>query len=625
MQIAPPTPAGRTARSVAIALSAALLVACGTPGAPPPATTAAPAAPATTALPAAPEVASGYRTGLASVLADRHMAAAAHPLAAEAGRQVLREGGSAIDAAVAMQAMLTLVEPQASGIGGGAFILYWDGLRVQAFDGRETAPAGATENLFLRADGKPMAFSEAQIGGRSVGVPGVLRALEMAHRQHGKLPWARLFQPAIEQAERGFPLSARLHTQISADRFMGGSPELHAYFLQADGTPKPVGTPLRNPALAETLRTIAAQGADAFYGGPIAADIVARVNSRANAGSLTLADLQAYRARERDPVCSGYRRWTVCGMPPPSSGGVAIAQMLGTLQALGTFQPAYRLQSLPPLAVSTPARLEPRPEAVHAVSEAGRQAYADRGLYLADPDFVAVDVKGITDPGYLTARAMLIGDRSSGRAQPGNPAGTALALAPDRSPPRVSTSQIVAVDDAGGAISMTTTIESYFGSHLMVRGFMLNNQLTDFSFVPAEDGRPVANRVQPGKRPRSSMAPTLVFDRAGGALVATLGSPGGSQIIEYVSKTLIGLLDWNLDVQDAVGLPNFGSRNGPTELEKGQVTPALMQSLKDRGHEVTEIEMTSGTQAIVRRTRPDGRPVWAGGADPRREGVALGE
>ncbi|QHI99713.1 gamma-glutamyltransferase [Xylophilus rhododendri] len=610
----------RLAASAGISiLAASWLAACSTQ------TAAPPVASAPAALPAAPEVASGYRAGLATTYADKHMAAAANPLASEAGRQMLREGGSAIDAAVAMQAVLTLVEPQATGIGGGAFVMYWDGKKVQAFDGRETAPAGATEKLFLRPDGQPMAFSEAQIGGRSVGTPGTLRVLELAHRQHGKLPWARLFQPAIELAERGFPISPRLYTQIAADKFMGQSPAMSAYFLQPDGKPKPAGTLLKNPELAATLRTIAQQGPDALYGGTIAQDIVRLVNSGANPGSLSLADLQGYRAREREPVCSDYRSWRICGMPPPSSGGVAIAQMLGTLQALEARAPRYTLSALPPVAAGTPARLEPRPEAVHLLSEVGRQAYADRGLYLADSDFIPVDVRGLTDPRYLAERAALIGERSSGKAQPGKPAGTAVALAPDNSPPRVSTSQIVAVDDAGGAISMTTTIESYFGSHLMLRGFMLNNEMTDFSFLPSEGGLPVANRVQPGKRPRSSMAPTLVFDRASGALVATVGSPGGSQIIEYVSKTLVGLLDWRMDVQAAIDLPNFGSRNGPTEVEKGLVTPALVQSLKARGHEVTEIEMTSGTQAIVRRSRADGRPVWAGGADPRREGVALGD
>ncbi|MGO4302715.1 gamma-glutamyltransferase family protein [Cupriavidus sp. RAF12] len=610
--------------TLAVAL-AALLAACGTTdkGAGAPAAAAPAAAPA--ALPAAPEVSSGYRPGMTTTFAQKHMAAAANPLATEAGREILRAGGSAIDAAVAMQAVLTLVEPQATGIGGGAFIMYWDGKRVQAFDGRETAPAGATENLFMRPDGKPMEFSEGQIGGRSVGVPGVLRALEMAHRQHGRLPWARLFQRAITLAENGFPMSQRLYTQVAADKFMGGSPEMSAYFLDAEGKAKPVGTMIKNPQLAQTLRDIAKQGPNALYSGPIAREIVAKVNSHPNPGSLSTADLTGYKARERVPVCTDYKSWKVCGMPPPSSGGIAIAQILGALEALEKRDPRYALASLKPRAVNTPAGMEADPLAVHAIAEADRLAYADRGLYVADPDFVPVDVAAMVNRDYLTERAGLIGDKSMGKAQPGTPPGMKVAFAPDRSPPRISTSQIVAVDDRGGALSMTTTIESYFGSHIMVRGFMLNNELTDFSFTPSENGKPVANRVQAGKRPRSTMAPTLVFDRQSGKLVAALGSPGGSQIIEYVSKTLVGLLDWDMDVQQAVGMANFGSRNGPTELEKGLVTPQLAEALRQRGHQVAEIEMTSGTQAIMRKTGPSGRPVWAGGADPRREGVALGE
>ncbi|GJG93230.1 gamma-glutamyltransferase [Cupriavidus pauculus] len=613
--------------TLAVALTA-LLAACGTTDkdAGKAAATAAPAsAPAAqAAMPPAPEVSSGYRPDMTTSYAQKHMAAAANPLATEAGREILRAGGSAIDAAVAMQAVLTLVEPQATGIGGGAFIMYWDGKRVQAYDGRETAPAGATENLFLRPDGKPMEFSEGQVGGRSVGVPGVLRALEMAHREHGRLPWARLFQPAIRLADKGFPMSQRLYTQVAADKFMGGSPEMTAYFLDAQGKAKPVGTLVKNPQLAQTLREIAKSGPNVFYNGPIARDIAAKVNGHKNAGSLSEADLKGYKAKVRVPVCTDYRQWKICGMPPPSSGGIAIAQILGTLEALEKRDPRYALTALKPVKVSLPSLVEPNPLAVHAVSEADRLAYADRGLYVADADFVPVDVAAMVNPNYLAERAALIGDKSMGKAQPGTPPGVKVAFAPDRSPPRISTSQIVAVDNRGGALSMTTTIESYFGSHIMVRGFMLNNQLTDFSFAPSENGKPVANRVAPGKRPRSSMAPTLVFDRQSGKLVAALGSPGGSQIIEYVSKTLVGLLDWDMDVQQAVGMANFGSRNGPTEVERGLVTPQLVEALKQQGHQVAEIEMTSGTQVIMRKT-VNGKPVWAGGADPRREGVALGD
>ncbi len=575
--------------------------------------------------PAAPELGSGYRTDLSPRHAAQHMAAAANPLAAEAGREMLRQGGSAIDAAIAMQAVLTLVEPQSSGIGGGAFIMLWDGNRVQAYDGRETAPAGATERLFLKPDGQPMAFTAAQIGGRSVGTPGVLRALELAHKKTGHLPWARLFEPAIRLSEHGFAISPRLHSLIAADRFIPQSPEMAAYFLNADGTPKATGTLLKNPALAAVFKRIAEEGPDALYHGPIADEIARKVQGHRNAGSLSEADLAGYAAKERAPLCTDYKRWKICGMPPPSSGGIAIAQILGTLQALQARDPRLAIAPMTPLKSASPAGLEPTPEAVHLIAEAGRLAFADRALYVADADFVPVPVAGLVAPDYLAQRAALIGERSLGIAQPGQPAGIQVAYAPDRSPLRISTSQVVAVDDQGGAVSMTTTVESAFGSHLMVQGFVLNNQMTDFSFIPEENGQPVANRVQPGKRPRSAMAPTLVFDRHSGELLAALGSPGGSQIIEYVSKSLVAMLDWQLDPQAAINLPNFGSRNGATELETGLFSPALKQALRDKGHALSEIEMTSGVQAIVRTRDAQGKVLLSGGADPRREGEALGD
>jgi gamma-glutamyltranspeptidase/glutathione hydrolase len=576
-------------------------------------------------LPPAPELGSGYRTDMSTRHAERHMAAAANPLAAEAGREILRKGGSAIDAAIAMQAVLTLVEPQSSGIGGGAFIMLWDGKKVQAYDGRETAPAGATERLFLNADGTPMAFPQAQIGGRSVATPGVLRALEMAHKKTGHLQWATLFEPAIRLAEQGFPISARLHSLIAADRYMSRSPEMTAYFLNADGSPKATGTLLKNPALANVFKRIAKEGPDALYYGPIAEEITRKVQGNSNAGSLTLTDLKGYSAVERAPLCTDYKRWKVCGMPPPSSGGIAIAQILGTLQALEARDPRMTLALLKPVKNDSPAGLEPVPDAVHLIAEADRLAYADRAQYVADSDYVPVPVAGLVAPDYLAGRAALIGERSMGVAKPGKPAGIQVAYAPDRSPLRISTSQVVAVDDVGGAVSMTTTVESAFGSHVMVQGFLLNNQMTDFSFIPEENGQPVANRIEPGKRPRSSMAPTLVFDRQSGELVATVGSPGGSQIIEYVSKALVAMLDWNLDPQAAVGLPNFGSRNGATELEAGLFSAPLKQALKDKGHALSEIDMTSGAQAIVRVRDAQGKVSLIGGADPRREGEALGD
>lgn len=575
--------------------------------------------------PPAPELGSGYRTDLSTRHAERHMAAAANPLAAEAGREILRQGGSAIDAAIAMQAVLTLVEPQSSGIGGGAFIMLWDGQNVHAYDGRETAPAGATQRLFLRADGTPMAFPEAQIGGRSVGTPGVLRALEMAHKKTGHLQWAKLFEPAIRLAEQGFAISPRLHALIAADRYIPQSPDMAAYFLNADGTPKTTGTLLKNPALAAVFKRIAQEGPDALYHGPIADEIARKVQGNRNPGSLSQADLAGYTAKERAPLCTDYKQWKLCGMPPPSSGGIAIAQILGTLQALEARDPRLALAPLKPVKSPSPAGLEPTPEAVHLLAEAGRLAFADRALYVADADFVPVPVAGLVAPDYLAKRASLIGERSMGIAKPGTPAGIQVAYAPDRSPLRISTSQVVAVDDQGGAVSMTTTVEAAFGSHLMVEGFLLNNQMTDFSFIPEENGQPVANRVEPGKRPRSAMAPTLVFDRNSGELLATVGSPGGSQIIEYVSKSLVAMLDWHLDPQTAISLPNFGSRNGATELEKGLFSPALKQALKDKGHALSEIDMTSGIQAIVRTRDAHGKVSLNGGADPRREGEAVGD
>ncbi|NVH60824.1 gamma-glutamyltransferase [Pseudomonas simiae] len=575
--------------------------------------------------PPAPELGSGYRTDLTTQQAKRHMAAAANPLAAEAGSEMLRKGGSAIDAAIAMQAVLTLVEPQSSGIGGGAFIMLWDGKKVHAYDGRETAPAGATQQLFLRADGKPMAFPEAQIGGRSVGTPGVLRALEMAHKKTGHLQWAELFEPAIRLAEQGFAISPRLHSLIAADRYIAQSPDMAAYFLNADGTPKATGTLLKNPALADVFKRIAKEGPDALYQGPIADEIASKVQGHRNAGSLSQADLKGYTAKERTPLCTDYKQWKVCGMPPPSSGGVAIAQILGTLQALEARDPALAIAAMQPQKSPSPAGLEPTPEAVHLLAEAGRLAFADRGLYVADADFVPVPVAGLVAPDYLAKRAALIGARSMGIAKPGVPAGIQVAYAPDRSPLRISTSQVVAVDDLGGAVSMTTTVEAAFGAHVMVQGFLLNNQMTDFSFIPEENGQPVANRVEPGKRPRSAMAPTLVFDRKSGELLATVGSPGGSQIIEYVSKSLVAMLDWKLDPQAAISLPNFGSRNGATELESGLFSPALKQALKDKGHALSEIDMTSGIQAIVLTRDAQGKVSLSGGADPRREGEAVGD
>ena len=565
--------------------------------------------------PSQPEQSSVFRTALGTATAQRHMATSANPLATQAGLETLRDGGSAVDAAISIQLVLALVEPQSSGLGGGAFLMHWDGQAVVAYDGRETAPMAVDERLFLAADGKPMAFYEAVVGGRSVGTPGAVRLLETVHRRYGKQAWARLFEPAIRLAENGFAMSPRLNQLLAGEKYLKGDPAATAYFYNPDGTPKAIGTVIRNPEFAATLRAIAAGGADAFYRGPIATDVVRAVQSHSSAGRLASSDFAAYRVKQREAICTDYKAWRVCGMPPPSSGGIAVAQMLGifTHRNIAVFPP------------DAAPMLEPRAEAVHLFSEAGRLTFADRGLYVADSDFVPVNVAGLIDPTYLKQRAQLIGPRSMGTAQPGVPPGTGVAWAPDPSPLKAATSHISVVDGDGNAVSMTTTIEDVFGARLMVRGFLLNNQLTDFSFVPVVDGKPVANRVQPGKRPRSSMAPTLVFDRQSGALVATLGSPGGSQIIGYVAKTLVGVLDWNLDIQQAIALPNFGSRNGPTELEIGRFGAGVVEALKARGHNIREIDMASGLQGIVRVRLPDGRLGWAGGADPRREGVALGD
>ena len=552
----------------------------------------------------APEAATGRATKTLGT-AQRFMAAAANPLAATAGREILRAGGSAADAAIAIQLVLNLVEPQSSGIGGGAFFVHWDeaGRKVTTLDGRETAPAAAKPDRFMR-DGKPMPFREAVVGGRSVGVPGTLKLLEEAHRRWGKLPWADVVAPAVKLAEEGFAISPRLNGLLAGEKDLPKNALAAAYFYEPDGKPKTVGTILKNPAFAATLRAVAAQGSEAFYKGQIAEDIVATVTGHpTNPGDITLADLAGYKVEERDPVCGAYRIWRLCGMGPPSSGAVALQQMLGILEG----------QDL--------RRIGPGADAAHWFTEAGRLAFADRALYLADPAFISVPVRGLIDRDYIRSRAGLVSpERSMGRAKPGDPPHRRAQLLAPSDGIENGTSHISVVDADGNAVAMTTTIEDGFGSRLMTKGgFLLNNELTDFNFAPEEDGKPVANRVEPGKRPRSSMAPTLVFD-AFGRLHAVVGSPGGSQIIGYVAKTLVALLDWKMDPQQAVDFGNFGSRNGPTELEKGTEAEAWKAALEARGHEVRLLEMTSGTQAIVKT--PEG---FLGGADGRREGVAIGD
>lgn len=538
--------------------------------------------------------------------AERFMAAVANPLAANAAADVLRRGGSAVDAAITAQLVLTLVEPQSSGIGGGAFMLHYEASTkdVAAYDGRETAPAAATEELFLKPDGSPMKFFEAVVGGRSVGAPGVLRMLEMAHRDHGRLPWTDLFEPAIKLADSGFKVSPRLNMLIGRDKHLGTQAAARRYFYSADGSPRAVGEVLRNPEYANVLRMIARDGADAFYRGPLAREIVAAVHAAKNSGLLSEEDLASYRAVRREAICRPYRKMRVCGMPPPTSGGVTTLQILGILDNVD-------LAGLAPGSA----------KAVHLISEASRLAYADRALYLADSDFVTVPVTGLLDTNYLRSRFALIAPtRSMGKAAPGKPEKRAGdRRAPGLSLKMPSTSHFSIVDAEGNAVSMTTSVENAFGSRLMVRGFLLNNQLTDFSFRPSNDGSVVANRVEPGKRPRSSMSPTLVLDKAD-RLRYVVGSPGGSRIIAFVAKTLIAMIDWRLDPQQAVSLPHHVNRNGVTDLEAGTAVANLAAELERMGHTVKVRSMVSGLHAVEVR---DGK--LFGGADPRREGIAVGE
>jgi len=531
------------------------------------------------------------------------MVAAGHPIAAKAGLAILERGGSAIDAMVATQLVLNLVEPHSSGLGGSAYLLYYDAKKksLAAFDARETAPMAATRTLFLRPDGQPMSFAEAAIGGRAVGVPGVPRLLETAHARFGKLPWAAVLQPAIDLATNGFPISPRLSRLAFYDKSLAAEPAARAYFLDAEGRAIMPGTRVRNPAFANALKRYAVEGADLFYRGDIARDIVAAVRGhRTNPGLMALEDLEAYRVRDVEPVCAMYRAYRVCSVRPSSYGGIGVLQVLGLLERFDM------------------ARLRPgSAEAVHLVSEAERLAYADRARYGGDDRFVDVPVAGLIDRAYLASRSALIRpERSMQRAEAGTPPGTRVAYADDPTLQPMGTTHVAIVDREGNAVALTSSIEWTFGSRQLVHGFLLNNQLTDFNMAPG--AAESANDLAPGKRPRSSMAPVIAFDREGRVdLVA--GSAGGSYIIGYVAKALVAMIDWKLDPQAALALPNFVSRNGPTELELGTELESLAATLKAMGHDVRAVEMTSGTHAIRRSAGG-----WLGGADPRREGVALG-
>jgi len=554
----------------------------------------------------APEIASGVEEK-ELVSASKQMVVAANPLAAQAGLDVLRQGGSAADALVAVQTVLGLVEPQSSGLGGGAFLVWYDAQtgEITTFDGRETAPMAASDDLFLE-DGEPMAFFDAVIGGRSVGTPGVVRLMEAVHQRYGKHEWADLFESAIELAEAGFEVSPRLHTQIADDRGkLDQEPAARAYFYDESGEPIAAGTILKNPDYAATLRTIAQEGADAFYAGDIAQKIVEAVrNHPTNPGLLSLEDLASYEVKQRPAVCAPYRGLDVCGMGPPSSGALTIGQILGMVSH-------FNLAALGP----------DDPESWRIIGEATRLAFADRDMYMADSDFVSMP-QGLLNASYLEERAALI-RRTTALPAEEVKAGTppwdkAEFRLPGIAPELPSTSHFVIVDEEGNIASMTTSIESGFGSRQMAAGFLLNNQLTDFAFSPQNGGEAVANRVEPGKRPRSSMSPTIILKE--GKPVFALGSPGGSNIIPYVANTIIALVDWKMDMQQAVSLPHLSNRFGTYDLEAGTPAEELADDLQALGFETRVTELNSGLHGVA--ITPDG---LQGGADPRREGVAVGD
>ncbi|SFG05267.1 gamma-glutamyltransferase [Neptunomonas qingdaonensis] len=557
----------------------------------------------------APEAASAT-VFKSSVSAKDYMVAAANPLAANAGYQVLKAGGSAADALVAVQAMLGLVEPQSSGLGGGAFLIYYDAKtkQVTTFDGRETAPLAATPELFQNADGSSMQFYDAVVGGRSVGTPGTVKLLETVHKRFGSKPWAELLSPAIKQAKQGFTVSERLAGAIEDDQErLSRYPDTKAYFFNADDTPLAAGQLLKNQAYANTLATLSSKGADAFYNGKIAQDIVARVRSATdNPGVLETRDFAAYQVKERTATCAPYHQFSVCGMGPPSSGALTVGQILGIASN-------FDIKGLG----------KDSPQAWQIIGDASRLAFADRGRYMADSDYVPMP-QGLLDPSYLGERAKLITPGTAltkeqvaaGEPVWGNEA--KVAQADDQSIEFPSTSHFVIADKEGNIVSMTTTIENGFGSRLMSNGFLLNNELTDFSFESHKDGYPIANRLEPGKRPRSSMAPSIVMKDDSPYMA--IGSPGGSRIIGYVANTLIAHFDWDMDIQDAINLPHLVNRFGTYDLEQGTSAEQFKDPLEKMGYDVNIRDLNSGIHAILLK---DGKLV--GGADPRREGEVYGD
>ena len=543
-------------------------------------------------------------TNRATVTTETAMVAAANPLAVTAGVEVLEAGGTAADAAVAVQMMLNLVEPQSSGIGGGAFMLYWDAAeeKLITFDGREKAPASATPAYFQNDEGEPMEWWDAVVGGRSVGVPGTLKLLEHVHGRHGNQQWSELMLPAITTARQGFKVSPRLSESIESarERKLDMFESTRDYFFNDDGSALQAGSYLTNDKFARALREIGDQGSAPFYTGRIASDIVEAVNTEINPGELTLDDLAGYEVIERQPVCVPYRNYEVCGMGPPTSGGLTMGQILTLLSN----------HDLPSMGPSV--------EAWHLYIEAAKLAYADRGMYMADSDFVDMP-DGLLDKTYLTERASLIDPTTAmEKAEAGIPPNEdALRFSPDLQPEREGTSHFSIVDQFGNIISMTTTIETGFGSRVMTNGFLLNNELTDFSFKDVKDGKPVANRVEGGKRPRSSMSPTMVF--ADGKPMLAIGSPGGSRIINYVTQKVIAILDWEMDLQTALDMPHVVNRNGGTDLEENTAAADFQKDLEAMGHEVEVRGLNSGLHAIAIK---DGR--LHGAADSRREGIAAG-
>ena len=540
------------------------------------------------------------------VKAANWMISAANPLAVQAGARVLETGGSAADAMIAVQTVLGLVEPQSSGLGGGAFLVWYDAQSGQltTLDARETAPMAARPTLFQDDKGEPLKFMEAVVGGRSVGTPGTPALLEAAHRRWGRANWASLFQDAIALADDGFAVSPRLAGLVAAEGdALRRDPATSDYFFP-DGKPIAAGAPLRNPAYADTLRILQRDGAASFYAGPVAQDIVTAVrHAPVNPGLLAISDLAAYRVIERPALCATYRDHDICGMGPPSSGALTVGQILGMLGG-------YDLAALG----------AENPESWRLIADASRLAFADRERFMADSDFTPMPTKGLVDPAYLAERGKLLaGDDSLPEVSAGSPGWShAMLWGADQALELPSTTHISIVDAQGNALSMTTTIENGFGSRLMVRGFLLNNELTDFSFTTHDKaGLPIANALAPGKRPRSSMAPSIVMK--GGKPVLVIGSPGGSRIIGYVAKAIIAHLDWGMDVQQAVATPHVLSRFGPVDIEAGTKAAALTAPLAEMGFEVNETELNSGLQAIA--ITPDG---LEGGADPRREGIAIG-